>query len=269
MNDDIIRLAENLAADHKGPTGGGDPYIGFSDYEVPLVEDDFGDEFEGLLRFKDGEFQAFVNTGHEHSRTIGRRRFTAGHEFAHYSIKAHRDAIRAGRGMHCSKSGFQSREPMEREADIFAAHFLVPTKALQKRHKSWRWGAQEILDVHRHFQTSVTCAALRCQSALPGNSTLILWGETEVRWQRMDADWWFKLPAKSIRNSELLARGSATEQLLNGAVVPEEGFIQTGTTRAQWFPRVARWSSQNDILIEEAISLGDYGVLTLLRPDAG
>ena len=269
MNDSIIELAENLATDHKGPNGGGDPHIGFWDYEVPLVEDDFSDAFEGLLRYKNHEFQAFVNTGHEHSRTEGRRRFTAAHEFGHFSIKPHRDAIRAGKGMHCSKSGFQSREPMEREADIFAAHFLVPTKALQKRHKSKRWGAREILDVHKHFQTSVTCAALRCQAALPGNSTLILWGKSEVRWQRMNSDWWFELPARSIRNSDLLANGSATEQLLKGVPVPEEGFLRTGTTRAMWFPRVAPWSSQNDILIEEAISLGEYGVLTLLRPDAG
>ena len=267
MNEDIIQLAENLAEAHKGSGGGGDPHIGFRDYEVDLVEDDFDDAFEGLLRYKDDEFQAFINTGHDHSRTKGRRRFTAAHEFGHLSIKSHRDSIRSGKGTHFSKTGFQSREPIEREADIFAAHFLVPTKVLQKRYKSRDWGAKEILDVHKHFQTSVTCAALRCQAALPGSSTLILWGKTEVRWQRMDNDWWFNLPARSIRNSDLLANGSATEKVLNGAPIPEEGYLMTGTTRAHWFPRIAPWSSKNDILTEQAISLGEYGVLTVLRPD--
>lgn len=267
MSEEIVRLAENLAEDHKGSSGGGDPHIGFKDYEVDLVEADFSDAFEGLLRYKDGEFHVFINTGHDHSRTIGRRRFTAAHEFGHFSIQSHRDSIRSGKGTHFSKSGFQSKKPMEREADIFAAHFLVPTKTLQKRHNSLAWGAKEILDVHQHYQTSVTCAALRCQAALHGNSTLILWGRTEVRWQRMNSDWWFELPARSIRNNELLATGSATERALNGATTPEEGYLTTGTTRALWFPRIASWSSKNDILIEEAIPLGEYGVLTILRPD--
>jgi len=267
MNEDIIKLAENLAETHKDLGGGGDPHIGFKDYEVDLVEDDFDDAFEGLLRYQDSEFQVFINTGHDHSRTIGRRRFTTAHEFGHFNIKSHRDSIRSGKGTHFSKTGFQSREPMEREADIFAAHFLVPTMILQKRYMSIGWGAKEILDVHKHFQTSVTCAALRCQAALPGNSTLILWGKTEVRWQRMNNDWWFELPARSIRNCDLLAKGSATEKVLNGASIPEEGYLMTGTTRAHWFPRIAPWSCKNDILIEEAISLGEYGVLTILRPD--
>lgn len=267
MNEDIIQLAESLAETHKGSGGGGEPYLGFRDYEVDLIEDDFNDAFEGLLRYRDGEFHVFINTGHGRSRTKGRRRFTTAHEFGHFSVKSHRDSIRSGTGTHYSKTGFQSKEPMEREADIFAAHFLVPTKAIQKRHKSMGWGAKEILDVHTHFQTSVTCAALRCQAALPGNSTLILWSKTEVRWQRMDSDWWFELPARSIRNSELLAKGSATERVLNGGPIPEQGYLITGTTRAHWFPRIAPWSSKNDILIEEAISLGEYGVLTILRPD--
>jgi len=267
MNENIIQLAENLAEAHKGLGGGGDPHIGFRDYEVDVVEDDFDDAFEGLLRYKDGSFQAFINTGHDRSRTKGRRRYTAAHEFGHFSIKSHRDSIRSGKGTHFSKTGFQSREPMEREADIFAAHFLVPTKVLQKRYKTTDWGAKEILDVHKDFQTSITCAALRCQAALPGNSSLILWGKTEVRWQRMDNDWWFDLPARSIRNSELLAKGSATEKVLNGAPIAEDGYLMTGTTRAHWFPRIAPWSSKNDILVEEAVSLGEYGVLTILRPD--
>lgn len=267
MNEDIIQLAEALAEDHKGSGCGGDPYLGFKDYEVYLVENDFDDAFEGLLRFKDGEFHAFINSGHNNSRTIGRRRFTTAHEFGHYTISSHRGSIRSGKGAHFSKSGFQSKEPMEREADIFAAHFLVPTKPLQKQYKLQKWGAKEVLEVQNQFQTSITCAALRCQTALPGSSTLILWSKSQFRWQRMDRDWWFELPARTIRNNELLARDSATEKLLNGSAVPEEGYLRNGTTAAHWFPRIAPWSTSNDILVEEAISLGEYGVLTLLRPD--
>lgn len=268
--DQIIELAEGLATEHRGRGGGGggDPKTAFSDYDVIVAQDGFGEAFEGLLRFQEGEFQVFVNTGTElDPRTPGRMNFTAAHEFGHYSIPAHRNAIRSGICAHKDVTGFASSEPMEREADIFAAHFLMPTKELQRKYRSPAWGAKEILDAANHFGTSITCAALRCQAALPGDSTLILWGPQYVRWQRMNRDWWFKLPARSIRNANQLAQGSATEQLMNGAEIPECGFITTGTTRSAWFRRVPSWSNNNTILIEEAITLGAYGVLTVLRPD--
>jgi len=267
MNDaHIIHLAESLAKEHFGAYGGGDPIKAFNDYDVIYVEDDFGEDFEGLLYYKDNLFGALVNTGHDHSRSIGRRRFTGAHEYAHYSIAAHREAIRSGTGMHKSISGFESRLPMEREADIFASHFLLPTKKLVKFCGKGSWGAKEILDVADSFQTSITCSALRCQAALAGNSTLIMWTPDKVRWQRMDRDWWFELPARTIRTVDKLLKGSATERALNGEDPGENRFLQAGTTRASWFPRIAPWSKINDILIEEAIPLGQYGVLTILRP---
>jgi len=264
----IIELAEGLADQHKGLSGGGDPFIAFNDYEVPVAQDNFGNAFEGALRFHGDEFQVFVNTGNLNDpRTSGRRHFTGAHEFGHYSIKEHRKAIISGDGFHKDVTGFASKNPMEREADIFASHFLVPTKTLKKRCRNDDWGAAEILDVATHFGTSITCAALRCQSSLSGNSTLILWGPTHVRWQRMNHDWWFQLPARSIRNINELISGSATEELMNGAEVPECGFFSRGTTRSAWFKRVADWSAKNTILIEHVIPLGAYGYLTILRPD--
>lgn len=265
----IITLAEALADSHKGANSGGDPFKAFHDFEVILVEKDFGDAFEGLLRYHDNEYQVFINAGNERApRTTGRKRFTAAHEFAHYTIKEHRDAIRLGRGLHKDFNGFSSNEPMEREADIFAAHFLIPTDKLLRRCRNPNWGAKEILDVAKHFDTSITCAALRCQSTLPGNSTIIVWGPDGFRWQRMDNDWWFQLPARSIRAVDQITKGSATEEVLNGGSIPECGYVRKGTTRSAWFKRVSTWSNQNMILVEEVISLGSYGCLTLLRPDS-
>lgn len=265
----IAELAEHLASAHHNKSGGGgDPLCAFNDYDVPVIHGDFADAFEGLLRFADGEFQVFINTGQERHRSDGRRRFTAAHELGHYSLPAHREGIRSGKLVHKSKTGFESRELIEREADIFASHFLMPTAELRKRYPHRDWGAKEILNAHRHFDTSVTSAALRCQSSLNGNSTVIYWRDGKVAWQRMNRDWFFELPARSIRSADFLPTGSATELALRGAAhVPECGYTTTGTTRSRWFRRVADWSTDNDILIEEAIWLGSFGVLTILRPD--
>ena len=268
MNEKVlIQLAESLAQEHSRQGGGGDPVRAFNDYDVIYIEDDFDDDFEGLLRYKDSEFQVFVNTGCQHSRTVGRKYFTAAHELGHFTIPQHREDIRNGTGLHKSVTGFESKLPMEREADIFASHFLIPSNVLINHCGTGAWGAKEILDVAAYFQTSVTCAALRCQTTLPGNSTLIAWTPQKVRWQRMNRDLWFELPARTIRTFDQLLKGSATERLLNGEKAGVMGYLQAGTTRSSWFPRIAPWSSTNDLLIEEAIPLGQYGVLTLLRPD--
>jgi len=261
----IIELAERLAKDHRNPGGGGgDAIVGFVEHEVVHVIDDFDDAFDGLLRYQDKEFQVFLNNNPFCSGTPERRRFTAAHEFGHYSLFAHRQGIREGRLVHPSKTGFRSDRDIEREADVFAAHFLVPTGELEARHISPDWGAQEVLDVARHFKTSRICAALRCQDVLAGESAIIVWGERV--WQSTDREQWWRMPAKAIHRREEIIQGSATEKLLNG-YSGDDLFLQRGTTRAAWFPRVRHGAKANDILIEYAISLGRYGALTLLRPD--
>ena len=93
----IIELAEGLATEHRGKSGGGDPFVAFEDYEVIVAEANFGNAFEGLLRFKDDEFQVFVNSGCDADpRTHGRKNFTVAHEFGHYSIPIHRRSIKSG-----------------------------------------------------------------------------------------------------------------------------------------------------------------------------
>lgn len=262
----IIALAERLAEDHRNPNGGGgDAIVGFDDHEVIHVIGDFDDAFDGLLRYEDGEFQVFLNNNTVCSGTPERRRFTAAHEFGHYSLPPHRQGICEGRLVHRSKTGFRSNRDIEREADAFAAHFLIPTSELEAQHQNPNWGAEEVLDVARHFRTSLICAALRCQDVFAGECAIIVWGERV--WQSMDREQWWRMPAKAIHRCEEIVQGSATEELLNG-YSGDESYLQRGTTRAAWFPRVHHRARDNDILIEYAISLGQYGVLTLLRPDS-
>ena len=52
--------------------------------------------------------------------------------------------------------------------------------------------------------------------------------------------------------------------------IPENGvFHRCGSTASLWFPFLVESSSRSVILHEEAVSLGRFGVLTFLYPDAG
>ena len=215
----------------------------------------------------------FINSAS--SRVSGcRRRFTGAHEFGHYSIPTHREGIRSGRLVHRSETGFRSIERIEREADIFAAHFLIPTAELKFRYAACVSGAlQIIVEVHRNFHTLVECAALRCQVALPKvTSTLIRWEGDRVSWQRMNNwDWRFtnhaceegirtsnRLALMARRTDRLFSRRKGAREWISCRMVRRDlsGFRESPSGRTTTICSLRKRSP-----------LGSFGVLTLLRPD--
>jgi len=59
---------------------------------------------------------------------------------------------------------------------------------------------------------------------------------------------------------------SVTADLLNSKG-PKNEHAQRGTTLATWFSCGPFQSSVSEVFIEECLSLGHYGALTILRPD--
>ncbi len=50
---------------------------------------------------------------------------------------------------------------------------------------------------------------------------------------------------------------------------PAAGFFEAGSTASFWFPFMKPGDPMDVVLIEQAISLGRFGVLTLLFPESG
>lgn len=46
-------------------------------------------------------------------------------------------------------------------------------------------------------------------------------------------------------------------------------FFRNGTTASAWFPFIQPGTTLDVILIEEAMPIGKYGVLTVLYPESG
>jgi len=74
---------------------------------------------------------------------------------------------------------------------------------------------------------------------------------------------------KTIEEPSAIVAGSATAKALAGEDAPEIGFFQTGTTASAWFPFVSEEARRNIILIEQAMPLGRFGVLTFIYPETG
>src|SRR5262249_12740077 len=131
-------------------------------------------------------------------------------------------------------------------------------------------GLAGILSLGRTFDTSISSTAIRYvrDDIIP--CTVIKWNHDGMGWR------WFSPTTfneagfrKVIDDRKTLPSDSATELVFSGTAPDVSCFIRRGTTAALWFPFLSDESRRNALMIEEAISLGRFGVLTLLYPDSG
>lgn len=232
---------------------------------VQVCYGDFEDAFDGLLEWRSSRFYAYCN---DRKQLESRTRFTLAHEAGHYFIDEHRNALIYGTGArHGSRCDFRSDDPMEREADYFAAHLLMPSERLHKAARKVPSGLAGVIRLATQFGTSVTATALRYIDEILGSGVVVFWDTNGFRWRRVAEDWWFDGRRKTISSVDELVPGCATRRLLSGEAPEADGVVRGATTASYWFPKIGLASASNEILHEEAVPLGEYGFLTLLYPD--
>jgi hypothetical protein len=98
---------------------------------------------------------------------------------------------------------------------------------------------------------------------------VIKWSSEGYSWKWLSTETFRSRYRKTIETRESLAEGSPTSKALAGEPPPANGFFRAGTTAAAWFPFLQYGDGRNVVMIEEAIQLGRFGVLTYLYPEAG
>lgn len=267
--EDIQDLAEYVAAEHHDQTGRVCPHTVLESQGVRLCFGEFGSSFEGLLEYRAGRFYAYCNLGILKNVQRPRARFTMAHEAGHYFLDEHRNALASGHAPgHADWGEFHSKNPVEREADIFASYLLMPRHLFAKAARRQEAGFAAVKSLAKRFGTSYTSTALRYIDDVFERAVLLMWTQEGVVWSRFSRNWEFEQRRPyTVSRIEQLTRGSATHRLLNNPASEPGTVLVQGTTTSAWFPRVKPGWQSNEILIEEAISLGRYGWMTLLRPD--
>ena len=136
------------------------------------MEESFGDEFSGFSRSLGGE-SYLIGFNRDHYWSDKFHRFTLSHELGHVTIPRHRQILEA-KGLHRSKSEFQSNDPIEREADYFAICFLAPRQAFQMEMRYKEYTKKTILDLSKHFEISPYAAVLRFMELTDLACTLVV-----------------------------------------------------------------------------------------------
>ena len=223
----------------------------------------YGDAFDGLLECLDGEFHIYCNLDRVKNAEHARARFTFCHELGHFYIDDHRNALAGGVGPHPSFTDYQSNNPAEREADAFAAALLMPAKRFVVEARRRRPSVTAIQELVALFGTSYQSTAIRYAKSNTQSVLAMRWTAEERKWCWSSDDMHRVTHNRVFKESSRLPKGSLTALALQGNV--DEGQV-VGSTLATWCPGIRAGSTADWVVAEEVLSLGDFGVLTLLYP---
>lgn len=196
----------------------------------------------------------------------GHRRFTLAHEIGHFCIGGHAEHLFSrGKGLHHSGGAIGCRrDPIEVEADAFAAELLMPNTLTTAAAAAEGVGVAMIRTVATAADVSVTAAAIRVSELVPDPFAVVLTRRANIEWaffsSGMREHAWarrsFKNTSAPTDSVSMRVAKSLTKFAVSGV---ETSMIQL----ADWFagaPGV--WAA------EEALGLGDYGrVLTVIIPE--
>lgn len=227
----------------------------------------YHDSFDGMLEYSQDSFHIYINLYRSKYPSSGRSRFTFCHELGHYFLDEHRNALITGASQpHKSTIDFNSNLKVEREADFFAANLLIPRMYLAKKIGKSKLSADFVLKIVDHFGSSVTSTAIRILKLdhfpfllLKSENGKILWSWPSKQLK----DKGLKYPIKQFGS---LNKGSLT-RTYSKVKIDSLTILRQGTTASAWFSWIDERSSKNIVMIEEIISLGEYGILTLVYPD--
>ena len=255
---ELGELAEFIADEHCQGEGPVDPELILRSIGVTLSYGNYEDAFDGLLEHRSGRFHIYCNTSR--CLTGTRKRFTLGHELGHYFIDEHREALRGGNTPSHASFPLDSSNPAEREADSFAASLLAPELRLRRVLGGRGHQMKSVLALARTFDVSPIVVAGRLLAFDEGLLASVFWTAKGFKWKRLSETARRSQMRKTIEEMDSLPCDSPTACALRG----EGGdlpFHSAGTTVSAWFPHC----KSSDLLMEEAVALGKFGVLTLLR----
>lgn len=233
---------------------------------ISLSYNDYGPYFDGMLEYAKGRFHIYCNLYYSRTPESGRARFTLAHELGHYFIDSHRNALVSGKmPAHGSRSDFQSKNEIERQADSFASTLLLPTERMKLRQQVVAFGLAGIRALSQEFQTSLSSTAIRYTHLSSRPCAVIRWTQEGVSWMVVSPQMWDQGVRWASITREKLPRDSATGIALSKSSTAIE---KRGTAATTWFTRRGPIVWNDTILIEEALSLGDFGALTFVYPDS-
>lgn len=227
----------------------------------------YGEGFDGMLEHRSGRFHIYCNLDRVGDLTAPRARFTQGHELGHYFIDEHRNALLAGAPPHYSIADQPDAERIvEQEADLFASHLLMPAARFGAVFSKQPYGLEGIRGIVKEFKVSCASAAIRFVEHSTQPLALAYWRNGKPPWTEVNLAFRSMGLHYLMNRSDVLPPDCATSLAIadNPSVYCEPK--ASVSLASFWFNGIHSGSQLDIVLQEEAIRLGRFGVLTILRP---
>ena len=197
-------------------------------------------------------------------RSQGFQRFTVAHELGHALLDGHWEALEKEGPMHASRAGFaQGHNPVEIEADHFAAGLLMPRRLIRQVLRAAPIGLEGVREIEDRAQCSLTAAAIRMAECADHAVAVVVSQGDVVRYAFLSEPFKRLRPRRWLRKGELLPDGLTRSFNAHPANVEDRASACAPTTLDAWF------GGAELPLDEEVVGLGAYGrTLTILSNEA-
>jgi hypothetical protein len=264
--DEIVGLAEEIAETHC-PGRFIDPIHILNTKQITFSFNYYGNGFDGMLEHRRGRFHMFCNLDRVQNSTSSRARFTQGHELGHYFIDEHRNALLRGVPPHYSIADQADPERIiEEEADLFASHFLMPPQRFTTAFKSQPPGLAGIIATSKLFSVSCLSAAIRVLRHSKEPLALVHWRNDKPPWAEVNMGFTTMGLVHPLKRADRLPPDCATSLAMADNPAVYCNARSSVSLASSWFAGIHPGSALDIMVHEEALRLGRFGVITVIRP---
>lgn len=231
---------------------------------INFIKKSYDNYFLGQLVHCSKKFYIILNTDLLSNSESGRLRFTIAHELGHYFIDEHRTKL--AKGISLSYKGELSGQEcknIEKQANHFASHLLMPKTSFCKLAKKKGLGLEAILFLKSRFDVSIYAATKHYIHLDVSPSIMIKW----------NSDFTYHYASYSKSFSEIMGvKGSPpikyqTNYVQALASLAEQeflGYYEDVTLLSRWISTITPNSAKDIVGLEQTIKLGEFGGITLL-----
>ncbi|HAT1700348.1 TPA: ImmA/IrrE family metallo-endopeptidase [Legionella pneumophila] len=196
-----------------------------------------------------------------HIENEGFQRFSIAHELGHYFLPSHPEKIFKDGDIHESHAGYSSSNPIEKEADHFAASLLMPKYLTKKIIAKYQDGLNAIKNMSEVCKTSLISSAIRYTELTDAAVAIIVSSGSKVEYSFVSPTI-YKLKGYTHLTSGMHIPKNSGTYSFNKKILTIDQLKDycTDTDLMDWFHTDHQISAT-----EEVISLGSYDkILTVI-----
>lgn len=231
---------------------------------IELIYGHYEDHFLGQLVHSSRRFYIHLNQDKLTDKNSARSRFTIAHELGHYFIDSHRTQLSNGITLSYKNDlSNKTNEKIERQANHFASHLMMPKKHFIRLAKKFEPGLESILKLRSKFDTSIECTTLHYINLDIANCIMIKW--------RPDFSFYYSSYSKSFSQFSGIKEKAPVK--FNSDYIREQvklieadrlDYIEDATSLSKWISTIVPGSKKDYIGLQQTIKLGEFGGITLL-----